>query len=174
MTAQCRETALRLWKLLWDVFAFRSFAFAQGYLLFSCLALNGWFRAFSFRRLRYERCRLYASGLGAGGTGPGLDGAQSHGGRRDRKGRRGHRSGLARAIRRAPRGAERAGLLHGRPRRSAPCMSRWSPAATTESSRPVWRRFWKPASAGWWWAPPTQIRWWRERASRFCGPTAWR
>ena len=32
-----RETALHLWKLLWDVFAFRSFAFAQGYLLFPAL-----------------------------------------------------------------------------------------------------------------------------------------
>ena len=32
-----RETALHLWKLLWDVFTFRSFAFAQGYLFFlSC------------------------------------------------------------------------------------------------------------------------------------------
>ena len=32
MTARSRETALRLWKLLWGVFTFRSFVFTQGYL----------------------------------------------------------------------------------------------------------------------------------------------
>ena len=110
--------------------------FCTRILAFSCLALNGWFRAFSFRRLRYERCRLYASGLGAGGTGPGLDGAQSHGGRRDRKGRRGHRSGLARAH---TASSTRSGTRWPPARPTPPerpCMSRWSPVATTGKQPP--------------------------------------
>lgn len=78
---------------------------------------------------------------------------------------------------------ERYGQLHAERNALASCTA--DPAGATMyvtlepcchhgKQPPVWRRFWKPASAGWWWAPQTQTRWWRERASRFCGPTAWR
>ena len=63
----------------------------------------------------HERYGLYASGPGTGGSGPGLDKSQSHGGRRHRQERTRHRRGLPPPLWRTPRRAGSFRRLHGIP-----------------------------------------------------------
>lgn len=64
-TKRRARTVLRLWRLLWDAFAFWSFLFAQGSLVSFRLALNVFVQGFFFWRQHDERQRVYASGFAA-------------------------------------------------------------------------------------------------------------
>ena len=119
-TKRRARTVRRLWRLLWDAFAFWSFLFCTRIPCVFRLALNVFVQGFFFWRQHDERQRVYASGFAACKKGLRMDISQPDGGCRGRKRGQDHRTGLAPEIRSGSCGAQCAGILHRRSAGSDP------------------------------------------------------